>query len=101
MSLDPSPAESNIYSAGLGSARKAPGLPPPFPYDAAVTIARYVRGGGLQPPRGEQVPPLPPVYEPGCLLNRLASRRLAHVAFLLPPPKKCSTEHLLSLQVRS
>ena len=43
--------------------------------------------------------PPAPVYEPGCLMNRLAGGRLARVAFLLPPPEKCSTEHLLSVQV--
>ena len=73
------------------------------PSPAAVIVARYVRGRGLVLRPGGQgplPPPLPPVYEAGCLLNRLASGRLARVAFLLPPPELCSTEHLLSLQVR-
>lgn len=41
------------------------------------------------------------MYAAGCLMNRLAGGRLARVAFLLPPPEKCSTEHLLSLQVHT
>jgi hypothetical protein len=65
--------------------------------DGGRPPARYVRSSGLRRPP-------PPVratttYPAGCLLQRLATGRLADLPFLLPTPDKCTTEHALAVQV--